>query len=291
MKTIFIGLVLLAWLAPSLAGNAWSEIDTPLAESPQAIGAYNAGCLAGAAILPLQGKGFQVMRPSRNRYFGHPNLIAFVERLGRQASVQGQRLLIGDLSQPRGGPMNGGHRSHQIGLDVDIWFGEGPQGRPLSREETEAIPMLSVIQAAEGNLNPARWSARYRNALKLASEAPEVERIFVNPIIKQALCRSERDPSWLYKIRPWWGHDEHFHVRLRCPADNPLCRPQEPLPMDDGCDVGLERWVREIQMAAISSPSQKQKPTPEPSILPEICKAVLNGNSFLQPTRLSPPGS
>jgi len=108
--------------------------------------------------LPLVGDGYQVMRPSRNRYYGHPLLIRLVERLGQQAAAQGGRLLIGDLGQPRGGPMPNGHRSHQSGLDVDVWFLQQPRGRTLARAETEQIEMLSMIRATEGTLHGSRWS-------------------------------------------------------------------------------------------------------------------------------------
>ncbi|MDX1607259.1 MAG: penicillin-insensitive murein endopeptidase, partial [Candidatus Competibacterales bacterium] len=88
----------------------------------QVHGFYSAGCVQGARPLALRGDHHQVMRPSRNRYYGHPALIDFIERLGRTAADHGVRLLVGDLAQPRGGPMDSGHRSHQSGLDADIWF-------------------------------------------------------------------------------------------------------------------------------------------------------------------------
>ncbi len=92
--------------------------------------------------------------------------------------------------------MPNGHRSHQSGLDVDVWFLQQPRERVLSRADTEQIEMPSMIRAAEGTINPSRWSPGYRDALKQAAQAPEVERIFVNAIIKQALCESETDRRW-----------------------------------------------------------------------------------------------
>jgi len=272
-------LILTLWLPPALAGNnGWGEVDAALPGRPQVIGFYSAGCLSGATMLPLQGEGFQVMRPSRNRFYGHPSLIAFLQALGRQEAARGERILIGDMSQPRGGPMAFGHGSHQSGLDVDIWFAQVPRGQILSFRETETLPMLPVIDATAGRLNPARWSPHLRETLKLATDNPLVERIFVNPIIKQALCRSEgAERAWLRKLRPWWGHDEHFHVRLRCPADSPLCETQKPLPPGDGCDQDLDRWASEVQQIALGL---RTKPTPterrEP-VLPTTCAAVLNG--------------
>ena len=268
--------LLLLGLMPARAGNGWSEIADPLPGSPQVIGSYTSGCIAGAAALPFVGAGYQVMRASRNRYYGHPALIGLVERLGRQMAQRGGRLLVGDLAQPRGGPMPSGHRSHQSGLDVDIWFLQPSPQRILAQAETEKVEMLSMIRAADGILNASRWSPRYRDALWLAAQSPEVDRIFVNPIIKQALCDGEDDRAWLNKIRPWWGHDAHFHLRLSCPSDSMQCRPQKPLLPGDGCDSDLANWVREIRQAAVS-PKPYRKPQP-PSVenLPDQCQIIFN---------------
>lgn len=260
-----------------LAGNDWSQVAYPLAGPPQAIGAYNAGCISGAVALPLVGDGYQVMRASRNRYYGHPALVAFLERLGQQAAARGSRLLIGDLGQPRGGPMSSGHRSHQSGLDVDIWFLQQPLSRVLSRSDIEQLGAPTMIRAAQGTIDDSRWTQRNRDILKLAAQAPEVDRIFVNAIIKQALCDSETDHRWLDKIRPWWGHDDHLHIRLACPPDSEQCQPQKPPPSGDGCDADLAHWVEEIRQAAISPKPYKKPAPPSTENLPAACSMVLYG--------------
>lgn len=284
MKNLLVMPALLACLTTAHADGAWSRVGRPLAAPAEAIGFYSAGCLAGGVALPLQGQGFQVMRPSRNRYYGHPDLIVFVKRLANQAAARGDRLLIGDLSQPRGGPMDYGHASHQIGLDVDIWFELGPPGRDLTRQETEGLQMVSTVIASQGRTDPNRWSPRYRDLLKLAAGDPAVDRIFVNPIIKQALCQSDRgNQSWMRKIRPWWGHDAHFHVRLRCPAGSPHCRSQESLPPGDGCDAGLYDWVGEIQAAALRPAKPGPREARKPKVLPAACESVLRGQWAVRP--------
>jgi penicillin-insensitive murein endopeptidase len=277
IRFIDLSLLLLLGSTPVLAGNGWSEVDCPWAGPPQVIGSYTAGCIAGAVALPLLGDGYQVMRPSRNRYYGHLLLIIFIERLGQQASAHGTRLLIGDLGQPRGGPMPSGHRSHQIGLDVDVWFLQKPISQVLSQSDAEQLEAPSMVRATEGVLNHVLWSPRDRDVLKQAAQAPEVERIFVNAIIKQALCDSETDHRWLNKIQPWWGHDDHFHVRLACPSDSEQCKPQKPLSPGDGCDTDLAHWAEEIRQAALSpKPYQKPKP-PSANNMPAACSAILYG--------------
>lgn len=268
--------LLLSGFAPAHAGNGWSDVAYPLAGPPEVIGSFNAGCIVGAMALPPVGDGYQVMRSSRNRYYGHPVLVRFLERLSRQAAMRGGRLLIGDLGQPRGGPMPSSHRSHQSGLDVDIWFLQQPRDRVLARPETEQLGAPSMIRATEGTLNAANWSPRYRDALKQAALSPEVDRIFVNAIIKQGLCDSETDRSWLNKIRPWWGHDAHFHVRLNCPPDSAQCQPQKPVPPGDGCDPDLANWVRDIVQAARNPKPHKKPEPPSTENLPAACYAVLN---------------
>src|SRR5262245_7639344 len=105
--------------AKALFGAATS----PAPFAAEAIGTYSRGCLAGAVALPVNGRNWQVVRLSRNRNWGHPRLIAYLEQLARDARAIGwPGLLVGDMAQPRGGPMLTGHSSHQIGLDADIWL-------------------------------------------------------------------------------------------------------------------------------------------------------------------------
>jgi penicillin-insensitive murein endopeptidase len=268
------GCLLAGSAVPALAQNPWGEARSPSAGRAQAIGGYAAGCIAGAAELPLAGQGYQVMRPGRNRNYGHPRLVAYVKELARSVDARGMgRLLVGDLSQPRGGPATYGHASHQIGLDVDLWFRLLPRGSaPLTAAQTEQLPMDSVVRAADGAIDKKRWDPKFADLLQLVAQSPQVDRIFVNPIIKQHLCSGTRKGEWLAKLRPWWGHDSHFHVRLACPADSPLCQTQAPFPPGDGCDE-LERWVRDIREAKKRPPPKRgAKAPPE---LPLACEAVL----------------
>ncbi|HEY8579313.1 MAG TPA: penicillin-insensitive murein endopeptidase, partial [Beijerinckiaceae bacterium] len=90
----------------------------PADMSARSIGFYSRGCLAGGRSIEIDGDAWQVMRLSRNRNWGHPILVDTVERIAREARASGHwpGLLVGDMSQPRGGPMLTGHASHQIGL-------------------------------------------------------------------------------------------------------------------------------------------------------------------------------
>src|SRR6202051_1341212 len=108
----------------------------PAAMPTRVVGFYAKGCIAGAEALPINGDTWQVMRLSRNRNWAHPDLVALLERLSVKANKLAgwPGILVGDMSQPRGGPMLTGHASHQVGLDADIWLTPMPN-RKLSRNE------------------------------------------------------------------------------------------------------------------------------------------------------------
>ena len=247
----------------------------PAELAPAVHGEYAKGCLAGAAQLPETGPGWQAMRLSRNRNWGHPSAIAFIERLSSRVQAIGwPRLYIGDISQPRGGPMRSGHRSHQLGLDIDIWLLK-PRQKLLSRKQREKIGSPRTVSGTSVN---KYWTAEHHQVLKAAASDPGVARIFVNSAIKQAMCWDEPqggDRTWLRKIRPWYGHDAHFHVRLNCPPDSPNCVPQAPIPAGDGCDETLAWWFSDE--ARNPKPSGKKTPRRELTMddLPLACAGVL----------------
>lgn len=275
-KQIFIGCVLLAVIAECQAGivaSRWAKITQPTQGIAQSIGTYNAGCLKGAATLPTDGTGYQVMRLSRKRFYGHPNLTQFIETLAQSVYTQQLgTLLIGDLGQPRGGPTLSGHRSHQTGLDVDIWFLLSPEAasRSLTGTEREKLSASSVLLGKSDEIDQTHWSLANEQVLELAARMPEVDRIFVNPSVKRHLCNQAGNHDWLRKIRPWWKHDDHFHVRLKCPPDSKECQTQDPLPQGDGCDAKLAWWFTAAAKKPAASPSEPVEP-----ILPISCDVVL----------------
>jgi penicillin-insensitive murein endopeptidase len=251
--------------------NPWSQIGTPLAGAPRVVGGVAHGCLMGAAELPPDGPGYAAVRLSRHRNFGHPMLVHYIETLGRATAAAGLPVFyVGDMAQPRGGPLPFGHASHQTGLDVDIWF--TLQTRPsLPPDAREDVELPSMLLANYREIDPRRFGARQVKLLRLAASAPEVERIFVNPVIKAALCRNAKSTNrdWLARIRPWFGHDEHFHVRLKCPADSPDCEAQKPVPEGDGCGAELASWLHHLP------PAPPERALPHPRSLPFACQAVL----------------
>ena len=268
--SIGLGLSLGLTSLPSPA-NAWSQVEEPSSGPPRAIGETNSGCVAGAMSLPLDGTGYQVMHIERNRYYGHPDLVKAIKLLGQQATRHKLGvMLVGDLGQPRGGPLPFGHRSHQSGLDVDVWFNLDPSLVANANAMRNNVNAPSMLNGSKAGLDRDAWSADQAKLLELAANLPGVDRIFVNPYIKKELCESvEGDRSWLRVIRPWYNHDDHFHLRLACPADSTSCREQDPVPVGEGCDSGLDWWFHH---ETVTTP----KPHPEPKPrLPDECRDLL----------------
>jgi penicillin-insensitive murein endopeptidase len=249
----------------------------PAPLAARTIGFYSRGCLAGGKALEVNGPSWQVMRLSRNRNWGHPALIDFLERFARKVpEVSNWRgILVGDLSQPRGGPMLTGHASHQVGLDADIWLTPMPS-RTLTAVEREEMFAVMVVRSDRLDVDPERWTPDHVAVIRAAAEDSAVQRIFVNAAIKKALCREATgDRSWLAKVRPYYGHDYHFHVRLGCPRGNAACKDQDPVPRGDGCDSSLAYWFKDAILHP--KPARPGKPRPPLTMaqLPAECRAVL----------------
>jgi penicillin-insensitive murein endopeptidase len=258
-----------ACAAPADNAGRWAAATGPAAGAPQVLGTYNNGCVQGAIALPLDGPGWRVIRPQRNRYWGHANLVAAVETIGRRMHAEFRKnILVADLAQPRGGPVSG-HASHQIGLDADIRFqlvADGVLDTALRWEGYE----ISMLLPAVKEMDRTRWSHEQTAMLRIAATLPVVDRIFVNPVIKRELCQTVTgDRAWLAKIQPWYGHDGHMHVRVHCPADSWSCVRQAPLGAGDGCGGELARWFVPERPRR---PGPRRKP-PEP---PQACAAILN---------------
>lgn len=253
---------------------AWSSVTAPTSGPTELIGSYASGCIKGAQALPLQSKNYVVMRPSRLAYFGDPSLVKFVTQLADQAATAGlPPILVEDLSHPRGGPVAKGHGSHQIGLDVDVSL--TPAWPTMTEDQHESFIAPSFV--IDRKVLKPEWSATQAKLLALAASFSNVNRIFVSPAIKTYFCEKFLGEPWLYKLRPWWGHDDHMHVRLNCPANSKTCRKQTPLnPKDDPCGPDLKWWFSAAadQQAKDMANFWVTGQTKEFPVLPKECEAV-----------------
>jgi len=260
-------LAVLALLAPIAAAVA-----QPAAPA-RVVGGPGGGCIAGAVQLPADGPGYQTIRASQSSFWGHPDTIAALRTLGVRAQAAGlPTLYMNDISRPHGGPMAGIHASHQLGLDADVWLDVLPKPA-LDAAARDRVEIASLVTPDGRGVDPARWSTAHATLLRLAAGLPGVDRLLVNPAIKQQLCRKPMaDRAWLRLIRPWYGHAAHVHIHFRCPADQPECRDQAPPPPGDGCDASLAWWFEQLD-----APPKPPSPPRPPPPLPAACLAIMAG--------------
>ena len=260
------------------ARQIFGSFEAASAGRSQAFGGYARGCLAGAEQLPETGPTWQAMRLSRNRNWAHPAMVEFLQDLSRFAATQPgwEGLYVGDISQPRGGPVTG-HASHQIGMDADIWM-LPPQRLDLSRAERESLSAVSLRRERGAYVNDL-WTEQNWAILREAASDPRVARIFLFPGAVVWMCDNETgNRDYLRRIRPWYGHDAHFHVRLNCPSGSPGCVDQAPPPPGDGCAEARE-WQANILNPP---PPDPNAPAPVPrgeltlADLPQQCTRVLS---------------
>lgn len=273
IKIYTLGFVVVLLSMPILGFGGKAENIT----NSQSIGSYTAGCIRKSTALDLDGQGFQVIRPSRGRYYGNPVTISYIEELSQKVNTElNGTLLIADISQETGGPILDDHSSHQIGLDADILLWQHPiaRNRPLSITEREHIHPQSVLTINKKDVDEFKWGEIHGEILKIAASDPRVDRIFINPVIKKKLCADYPGEIWLAKLRPWYGHDGHFHVRLKCPQASPLCKPQKPINTTvNGCGSDLNSWF----MADGRIKAKKKSGYSQQKELPVECAVILNG--------------
>ena len=270
INRVLLGLLAMAAALPALAVTPWQRITLPIAGAPQAIGSYANGCQIGAKPLPLNSPDYQVMRTDQRRFYGQPDLLTFIKRLSSEANREGLgNVLIGDMAMPAGGRFSSGHASHQSGLDVDIWL-QMPRKRWTEQQLLKPQP-IDLVSRDGKSIVKSQWQPQIETLIKLAAQDTDVVRIFVNPAIKQQLCADAgSDREWLHKVRPWFGHRAHMHVRLRCPVGDHNCENQPPPPPGDGCGDELQSWF--LPPKPGSGVPVKSEPPP----LPAICQSLLD---------------
>ena len=295
-KVISIIFMLLLFIKPSfghdpnknlLANKIFEKFDLPTIGESKPIGFYAKGCLSGGVKLSDTGPNWQIMRPSRNRNWGHPSVISYIKDLSKSATRIGWKgLYIGDIAAPRGGPMPYGHQSHQTGLDVDIWL-TPPKSLNLTRKERDKIKAISVRKKNLREVNKF-WTITHAKILKEAALDNRVDRIFINAPAKIWMCENMQGSNkWLQKIRPIWGHHSHFHVRLKCPQDSTECIKQRPTvsqisKSSTGCDESLYWWVtkalKPVDPKIKKPPKKKKKGARDFTMndLPKMCLEVIH---------------
>ncbi len=216
--------------------SAWSAQSDP-------VGYYSNGSIRNSVKLPDSGPGYIKLFLHRDRAWGTQEMI---DLLIHSAGAMNKkfpgmdRLQVGDVSKHDGGDVTDLHSSHQNGLDVDLTY----YRVNLVEQRPSQINGFAENMVIRNRISKNFDGARNWEFIKKLHESGDVQRIFVDPVIKKEICRQARLKKELVRfddilrsIRPYANHADHMHVRLRCPRDARDCTSQEDPPAGTGCSL------------------------------------------------------
>ena len=232
---LFRLLLIFSFSTWAIAGNGI------ISQQSESLGFYSNGKLAQAVKFTSDEDYLLLLFPRRDRHYANQVLIKLVEesfKKYKDINPSSERLQIGEVAARFGGHLSG-HNSHQNGLDLDAIYlrsdlTEDEVDRPYGYRE-------SFVEA--GRVTENFDIARNWELFKIFVATGQVGRIFVDLAIKKEMCAYATIMGELYSetetlraLRPWPNHDDHFHLRILCPADNTRCQAQTPPPPGPGCD-------------------------------------------------------
>jgi penicillin-insensitive murein endopeptidase len=201
------------------------------------------GLLLNPERLPAQSDYFRFYNKG-DRPYGVPQLIELIAHSAKTVAdtFAGSVLLVGDLSASSGGKISG-HSSHRTGRDVDFGFyvTDGADGF------AEGFPLVCFDRfgvSARGGRALVFDRARNWHLVEalLTDQRAQVQWIFVSDGLKALLLEwalangrdveiIRRAASVLHQPGDSLPHDDHFHVRIYCPADatGDYCVDQNPI--------------------------------------------------------------
>ncbi len=209
----------------------------------QVIGFYGKGKLRNPVTLAKAGPGYQLIFPGRNHDWGSTGLVTAIEAVAASMDKDfpgAEPLQIADLSDKNGGRLSQ-HASHQNGLDADIVYYRMNHGI----QEPDAFDELQEDFVIDGRITQNFDFVRNWEVMRRLNATGRLDRIFVDKEIKKELCKYAKQASpevsaetsdRLRKLRPYYNHAHHMHVRFTCPKDSPKCKAQKPIEPGDGCD-------------------------------------------------------
>jgi penicillin-insensitive murein endopeptidase len=109
---------------------------------------------------------------SRNRNWGNPQLFASSNGLPERKKVGWNGLWLATC-RSRAAADALRHTSHQVGLDVDIWFMPMPN-HVQSREEREFGSATDVVAPDLLDVDPEVWTHRHTALIRTAAQDPAV---------------------------------------------------------------------------------------------------------------------
>lgn len=223
-------------------GQEEEVIDEDPANETEAVGYYsnNGELVNGENIMSRNTSLIHKIFTGRDRYYGTNEIIDVIVDIAQEMDARFsdiEKLQIGDIANKEGGSAAPNHASHQNGLDVDIVYYS--KSRKLQGTNNGYWTQYFVQGGKLVDFDTFRnWEM-----FKYIVENYDVGRIFVDPVIKEEICRYTKaegefsaNIEVLRRLRPLEKHHgTHFHLRLKCPVDDTRCIDQTEPPQGSGC--------------------------------------------------------
>jgi penicillin-insensitive murein endopeptidase len=230
-----LALALLVTSVVALAGEPTFCDEEPTGDAQSlSVGRASKGKLLGARALE-SGEALRILPVRHLRRclnWGTPRLVAALNRAAeavRQRSPDAPPLGVGDMSKARGGPIRPYSRSHQSGRDADIAFYQlDEQGRPVAAEDLVSFDARGYASQGKRHFDVERNWLLVRALLQ--DKEVDVQWMFISTPLRQALLDQarklqepaallERAEQVLHQPTDSSPHNDHFHVRIRCTAE------------------------------------------------------------------------
>jgi penicillin-insensitive murein endopeptidase len=209
------------------------------------MGQPNGGSLRGGVRLPDEGPGlYSIPSPPDLDYkYGTDELVSALVKAAAYVDREapGARLHVGDLSVATGGPTSR-HESHQNGRDADLAFYVLDQAGQVARSRVARFDGAGLEAGAQGEGSLRFDTLRNWLVLRALIEDRDagLQRVLVSEPIRALLLRHARargEPAWVVEragdllCDSWSTHDNHFHVRVFCTAEDYRlgCRDETPM--------------------------------------------------------------
>ncbi|MGZ3691642.1 MAG: penicillin-insensitive murein endopeptidase [Pseudobdellovibrio sp.] len=218
-----------------LSDDLLETLDGKIRQYNQAFGFPNAGHLRNStSLLDLQklsnnSEFFEIAVPSREKHYGTYEMSQFVLRAAKYIKTTYNHILyVGNTSLKNGGK-SVPHKSHQIGVDVDIAYPTDAKG--------VLFPVVATMSPHKFYTDRYSTEKTYFLLKDLFTDpSTKIDRIFVDQLIKDDLCAFARKQgettgkdkelvrTMFENIQHVDGHGDHFHVRIKCSEMDPACR-------------------------------------------------------------------
>lgn len=221
-------------------GNLFPPLNDAVSKvTNQVIGLPNSGSMVKASnlkeIVTAGALPVSFVHPYRKRYYGSFEMMETLIKLASasKAMPRAANLWVGDVSNKNGKRItDSGHKSHQNGLDVDI-------GYAMTRGQTGGF--VDIVTGKGGLIADHQMSETW-GQFKAVWDMKVTDRIFIGAVVKRHVCKHakkegeyEKYGQLLRHMRPTPGHDNHYHLRIKCTPNQPRCRMIGPPPTGTGC--------------------------------------------------------